>query len=512
MGLIELREPKLLGSPGNLSCMSVDRIERRARALSGLPPVRTDLGKPWWKRLLTNRWTYLVTLLLLTYVAALWDMHRFMSLSMAGEIEAVTQEMGSPVTVTQAQINEAMFDSAKWASLTLLAWVLIFFFVDRWRRTKFVMKVLALGWGIAIATWVSLYVNSWMGTLIGIEGAVDSSAAARSAIFVAPFVEEASKATILFLLAIAIRYRFVSVFQSVSLAGLSAVGFAFTENIIYYTRTYMYASKIIGDDPEAARMALVFLRGLATSWGHPLFTAATAIGLAVGLRSRAKFVRILAPLAGFAFAVTGHMAFNGLASLGAPTTTMVIYGLLVLLFLVIWLFRRNKAERALLQARLGDFVQMGWLTSKDVAVMTRGLSRLKLAVAGLLRGPKVFRDTIGLQRSFSELAYLRSMMAVGIVDGSGDERMAELLAKIRLQRVLGLDDPVGLKIKPENWKFSNLPFVRRFREWQASRSPQPVVAPVHPQAIPGNYGNSPYPQPVAAPQSAQARPTFPPRS
>ena len=496
--------------------MSVDRIERRARALSGLPAVRTDLGRPWWKRLLTNRWAYLVTLLLVVYVLALWNMHSFMSLNMAQEIEAVTAEMGSPVTVTQSQINEAILGSAKWAALTLAAWVLIFLFVDRWRRTKFVMKVLALGWGIAIATWVSLYVNSWMGTLVGIEGAVDSSAAARSAIFVAPFVEEASKATVLFLLAIAIRYRFVSVFQSISLAGLSAVGFAFTENIIYYTRTYMYASKIIGDDPEASRMSLVLVRGLATSWGHPLFTAATAIGLAVGLRSRAKFVRILAPLAGFAFAVSGHMAFNGLASLGASTTTMVVYGLLILLSLILWLFRKNKAERLLLQARLGDFVQMGWLTNKDVVVMTRGFTRLKLILAGLLRGPKVFRDTVGLQRSFSELAYLRSMMTVGMVDGSGDERMAELLSNIRMQRVLGLDDPVGLKIKPENWKFSNIPFVRRFRDWRASRSPQPVYAYPPQQPITTNFNNSvnssPYPQSVPVATTPQARPTFPPRS
>ena len=45
----------------------------------------------------------------------------------------------------------------------------------------------------------------------------------------APFVEEAAKATVLFLIAILARYRLTSQVSLIALAGLSGVGFAFTE-------------------------------------------------------------------------------------------------------------------------------------------------------------------------------------------------------------------------------------------------------------------------------------------
>ena len=51
-----------------------------------------------------------------------------------------------------------------------------------------------------------------------------------SQIFVAPFVEEASKTTVLFWLAILLRYQWVSRLSGIVLAGLSGAAFAFTEN------------------------------------------------------------------------------------------------------------------------------------------------------------------------------------------------------------------------------------------------------------------------------------------
>lgn len=459
--------------------MSSGRIERRARTLSGLPP-QVDFTRPWWKRLVSNPWSWIVLTLIAGYGLALWRMYAMTSNSIASEVEAVTKKMDSPTTVTQSQLNEAFLGSTKCALLTLVAYLVIFFLLDRLRPTKIVMKVLALGWGCSVATLISMYVNSWVGTLISIEGPVDSSAASRAAIFVAPFVEEAAKATILFLLAMALRYRFVTVFQSITLAGLSAVGFAFTENILYYSRTFIYSAKIVGTDPDEARLNLVWLRGFATSWGHPLFTTATAIGLIVALRARPKFVRIVAPLAGYLFAVLGHMGFNGLASVNASMTSMVILGLTLLVLLLFWLIKKLRAERVLMRSRLDDFVQMGWIQPRDSVVFTRLSSRTKLAFAGLLRGPRVFLDTIRLQRSITELAYLRSMMTLGTVDASGDERSAELLAAIRLQRVNGLSEPDGLKLKPDTWQLSRIPFVRRLRLRKAQQisfaPPPPVVS------------------------------------
>ena len=87
-----------------------------------------------------------------------------------------------------------------------------------------------------MATYLSAQINTWAAGHLSIIGDGDPATAARAAIYVAPFVEEAAKATVLFWLAILMRYQWVSRLTGVVLAGLSAAAFAFVENIIYYGR------------------------------------------------------------------------------------------------------------------------------------------------------------------------------------------------------------------------------------------------------------------------------------
>ena len=175
---------------------------------------------------------------------------------------------------------------------------------------------MTFGWGACVATFVSAQVNTWAAGHLSIAGDGDPATGARAAIYVAPFVEEASKATVLFWLAILMRYQWVSRISGIVLAGLSGTAFAFTENILYYGRAYRYASRTFGQVPPLeALQSLFFLRGVLTFFGHPLFTSMTGIGLAIGLRSKSKVVRVVAPLAGFCAAAFLHMAFNSTASL-----------------------------------------------------------------------------------------------------------------------------------------------------------------------------------------------------
>ena len=453
--------------------MLTEKVERRARALSGLPrPV--DHSLPWWKRTLRNRWFWIVVVLLIVYAAALAQTYLVFGAGLRHEIEAVTTELNSPTTLTWAQFNEALKGSVFWAGLTAVALVLVFLLIDRLRPTTWTMKAVALGWGACVATLVSLYLNTWMSSLINIQGPGDPTSSARAAIFVAPFVEEASKATVLFLLAMSVRYRIVSALQSVTLAGLSAVGFAFTENIIYYTRPFIYAAKITGVDPDAARLHVVQLRGLMTCFGHPLFTTMTAIGLAVALTHRSKLVRILAPLSGFLCAVTGHMLFNGMASFFGDPMPLVIGGWLGVLFVLIFLWRRFRNERKSIAARLDDYVRMGWLEPRDPLIFAHERARIRLAIAALLRGPGTFIATLALQRTITELAYLRAAMTRGTVDAIGDERARELLFEIRALRATALFEPDGLRIRPENW---HLPRFTWLRERLARRRASVALPP-----------------------------------
>lgn len=159
--------------------------------------------------------------------------------------------------------------SALLALPTLAVWVVAFVALDRFRPMRLGFWYLALGWGAACATASSMVINTWASRQMAIVGA-DPSSGARAAVFVAPFVEEATKATIVFFIAVAVRYRIVSTLQAVTLAGLSAAGFAFTENILDYSRVIVYSSMTIGTgDPEQALNTIVFLRGVKTAFGHP---------------------------------------------------------------------------------------------------------------------------------------------------------------------------------------------------------------------------------------------------
>ena len=146
-------------------------------------------------------------------------------------------------TVALGLNNESLRMAAYWAMWTALVYTILFIWLDRFRPQKPLIWFLSFGWGACTATWASIYINSWAGQMMQTTSA-DADSGTRPAIFIAPFVEEATKATVLFLLVVFYRNRFISRINVVSLAGLSAIGFAFVENIIYYARSEEHTSEL----------------------------------------------------------------------------------------------------------------------------------------------------------------------------------------------------------------------------------------------------------------------------
>ncbi len=413
--------------------------------LSGIPRPG-DPSRTWWQNILRSPFLWATVALLVVGFFALWDMYALVSWDRqvpGGTIPGIT--------------NESIILAAKYAWPTAAVWSLMFIWLDRLRKQRMVMWLLAFLWGAAISTWISIYVNSWMAELINIRGDGDPAAGARPAIFVAPFVEEAAKAIILFLLAVLVRYRIVSILQSVTLAGLSAIGFAFTENILYYARAHDFATRTIqAGDPVEAMKELVLLRGVYTSFGHPLFTFMTGVGLAIGLRHRSKLVRVLAPLVGFTLSALGHMAFNGVAStVGSGRQAKMLWfmglGLVAILigFLVGQLFR----ERNRIRNRLTDLARMGWLLPDDPKVYSTLWKRVWMVVIAISQ-PRRLVPTVLMMRAMTELAYLRDSMTRGLIDDVGYVRARELLVEIRRLRPLAVSNTAGERVvlpDPRRW-------------------------------------------------------------
>lgn len=420
---------------GSLGRVSVTVQHQRARARAGIPR-EPDLSQPLPKRLLRNRLFWVSLAMVLVYATLLVLLYR-----------QVVPDREVPGGRLIGLGTEAVPIAAKYAAITAIPLSLLFLWADRFRPQRIWVWLMTFGWGACVATFVSAQVNTWAASQLSIIGDGDPASGARAAIYVAPFVEEAAKGTVLFWLAILMRYQWVSRLSGIVLAGLSGVAFAFVENILYYGRAYRYAAQTFGEVPPLeALQSLFVLRGLFTFFGHPLFTAMTGIGLAVALRSRSKTVRVVAPLAGFCAASLLHMVFNATATFVSGRQLLFVYlgvALPLVIGMTIFIVRQLFREGRLIRERLTDYVRLGWLPDSDPTDLSKLRMRTKSLWHALLTGGDVFLATLRFQRAVTELAYLRDAMTRGLVDTAGLDREKVLLAKARALRPLAIVHATG---------------------------------------------------------------------
>lgn len=425
--------------PGTLArIMTSPHLLDRQRRLSGLPLATR---RPWWGRMLRSPLFWLTMVLLPFYAYGL-----------KAQFDLLHPDTPFPDGTVALGLNwESLRMGFFYAMWTALAWSLLFIWLDRFRPQRPLVWLLVFLWGACASTWVSINVNTWAGQVMNTTMA-NADTGSRAAIFIAPFVEEASKVTVLFLLVILYRARIVSRLSIVALSGLSAIGFAFIENVIYYARAFVYGSNTIGiEDPLAEVIELVKLRGIYTSFGHPVFTMMIALGLAIALGARSKTVRVVAPLAGFLVGAGGHMLFNGVATSGGtaelrPQWFMAL-GLVAMLTLMMVL--TVVAQAQLIRRRLGDYRRVGWLTDRDPIVFSGPFKRMKLQLAALFRGPRrTWLPTAKFMRRITELAYLREGMTRGTIGVGGDHRAREILHELEELRPSALTDTRGLTLFP----------------------------------------------------------------
>ena len=459
------------------AAVRLGRRGSREEARNGLP-VEPDTSQPLPQRLLRSRLAWLSLVMLIGYAVCLVLLYR-----------QVVPDQQVPGGTLPGLGREAVPIATKYALITAVPLSLLFLWADRFRPQRIWVWLMTFGWGSCVATYVAAEINTWAASHLSIVGDGDPATGARAAIFVAPFVEEAAKATVLFWLAILMRYAWVSRLSGIVLAGLSGAAFAFVENILYYGRAYRYAARTIGSvSPEQALHQTFVVRGLLTFFGHPLFTSMTGIGLAVAMRSKSKTVRVVAPLAGFCCAALLHMSFNTAASLLPESQQLLVFFFVavpMVLGFVGFVVRQLIKQGRLIRTRLTDYVRVGWLEPGDPQPLSRLRTRTRALWHALFAGPATFLATMRLQRAVTELAYLRDAMDRGLVDATGHVRERTLLATLKALRPQALVTPDGPAAYP--W--------RRLRRRSAT---QPALAAYPPPTFPGPAGlGGSYPAPGA---------------
>lgn len=277
--------------------------------------------------------------------------------------------------------------------------------LDRYEKEPKILLGAAFAWGVIIAGGGAYIINTVMGLgvyiVTGSEGATDFATAS----IIAPVVEESLKGLAVLVVFFLFRKEFDSVLDGIVYAGVTALGFAAIENVLYiYERGYL-------EGGWEGLWTLVFIRVVLVGWQHPFYTAFTGIGLAVARMNRSPLVKLLAVLGGFTAAVMAHAFHNtfgaligGLEGLAIGTAVDWIGWFFMLVFIVWMVFN----ERRLLQRHLQEEVGSGLISSaqyRTALSFAQAGARLNALTAGSYFATSRFYQVCG------ELAHKKEQLA-----------------------------------------------------------------------------------------------------
>ncbi|HJL16656.1 MAG TPA: PrsW family intramembrane metalloprotease [Sandaracinaceae bacterium LLY-WYZ-13_1] len=266
---------------------------------------------------------------------------------------------------------KSMFVGALLAFPAALVYLTFPRLLDRYDPEPAYALLMALAWGGIAACGVSALVNSVVGAAIG-----GRAGEVISTVISAPLVEEGSKGILVLGFFYFLRREFDGVVDGIIYASFCAIGFAAVENVIYYARA--------GLEGGAGGVWVTFgLRGVLTPWAHPLYTSMTGLGIGIARETSRRWLRPLAPVAGYTAAVLLHALWNGSATLlGGSVEGCLVFVLMWFLWLlfvaafvsmVLYLVRRRGK---IIRAHLLDEVALGHLTQAELEVVASAFGGL----------------------------------------------------------------------------------------------------------------------------------------
>jgi RsiW-degrading membrane proteinase PrsW (M82 family) len=424
-----------------------------------------------------------------------------------------------------------------------------FLWLDRYEPEPIRYLAFCFAWGAAVATSVALTINTLAANLFDRWGLSESLVA----VLVAPFIEESMKALGPILLLWRRRPEWSGITDGIVYVGLSALGFAMVENVLYLGgHGYQAGVEQYGQASGLMNLFAVFIvRILFTGFAHPLFTSMTGIGLGLSSRSADRRVRWLAPIAGLLAAMILHGTFNLLptltVSLEQPFILLYGYlGFMVPLFFAVvgFAIALRSWEGRLTERILPYYVRTGWFAPPEVAALgSLGRRHSARQWAKRVSGDAGQRAMRGFQTASTQLALLRDGMQRGLTQRPQDLTRAQLdeqrlLSEITGYRTLfnGRDPqapqafwngedyqiafPDGVTrtvaapdepVVPVPVNFAPQPFYGGYPGYPApGYGPPPFAAmpppPPYPQQQPPPYGQQPYP-----PYPQQQPPRYPPQ-
>lgn len=272
------------------------------------------------------------------------------------------------------------------ASIPALIYAGIVLRLDRYEIEPWRAIAACFAWGAIGAVLLSiiggLLFQDFVERRLGAE-----AADVASVVIGAPVIEESFKGIAILAVLLIARDEFDTVLDGLVYGALVGVGFAMTENILYFGGAYMNGG--LGEFG-----ILVVARAVLGGLGHPAYTAVT--GAAIGW-SRGRYgqgvARFIVPVLGWLVAVALHVAWNGglvltaiwigedagLLQMVAIQTLFVIVPAVAVLYTIARMSARHELEilRQELQSEVsqGNLTQAEYLTITDDARRRHALAR-----------------------------------------------------------------------------------------------------------------------------------------
>ena len=290
-----------------------------------------------------------------------------LTLASFGVILVLGGAIGNPLVVATSGLMALV-------PLAFVIWAVLT--IDRWEPEPRVAMWFAALWGGVAAVLLTLALNSFvLEPLVTPLLRSQEQRELYTTLIQAPITEELWKSIPVVIMFLFFRRKFDGPVDGVVFAALSAAGFAFTENIIYFGTSLAES----GDGSF-----IFFLRGIMSPLTHAIFTA-VGIGIALGLaaRLRSRWWFLFAFPAGWLVSALLHALWNS-ASWWVPggTVGFFVYYLIVqvplcvLAAALVWLLLRQEIR--ITRARLHDYGRAGWFTAEEVERLSTGDGRASL--------------------------------------------------------------------------------------------------------------------------------------
>ena len=318
------------------------------------------------------------------------------------------------------------------ATIPVPLYIVLVLWIDRYEAEPLWMLATAFFWGALIATFFAFLLNTSMQVIVqALSNATAGEAFA--AVVSAPIVEETGKAFILFVFFFAKKDEFDGVIDGVVYASMAALGFAMSENILYY-------GKAAASGGGQALTAIFILRGFFAPFSHPLFTSLTGIGLGLARQSNNLPIKTIAPIIGLLAAIFVHSLWNASAVFGGGPVFILTYILVMVpaffVMLIVISFALRREGRVVREFLVVD-LERGFLTQEEYQQLGSITGRMGSSFNALSStGYKAWRARMRFNQLASELAFHRSRASRGVYSADQDVRELETAYLYALQGLM----------------------------------------------------------------------------